>query len=193
MQSEVLSQDPLIITFDSGVDDITLQAVAQHNQWQQSLGWDFTSHTSNTTDWRTSSTWYDNEGKFQGVLNELVARASQVSGVPFESRQAESMQLTRYRVGEYYKPHWDHFNLPNVPHVDNDRIATLIWYVNDDFQGGDTYFNNLDIAVTPRRGRCLFFYYPKHVNQNRLIHEGRAVTQGEKIIASIWLRTSSWR
>ena len=187
-----LSTSPLVMTFDSGIDDAIVDTLATHDGFQKSMGYDFGTKGSSETDWRRSSTWFDTMQQFRSVHTRLIHIASEASGVEFSPEQGEPMQLTRYQVGEYYKHHWDHFNFPNLPQVDNDRVATLIWYLNDGFEGGTTYFNHLGITVTPRRGRCLLFYYPDDVSKNLMLHEGCPVTAGEKTIATIWIRGSAW-
>jgi hypothetical protein len=188
----VLKTNPLVMTFDSGVDHATVQAMAAHDRFQKSLGYDFNTKGSSETDWRRSSTWYDTLQEFRDLHTQLINTASQTSGIDFSPSQGEPMQLTRYQVGEYYRPHWDHFNFPNLPQIDNDRIATLIWYLNDGFEGGATHFTQLNITVTPKQGRCLLFYYPDESSKTVLMHEGCPVAAGEKTIATIWIRARAW-
>ena len=54
-------------------------------------------------------------------------------------------------------------------------LVTLVFYLNDAFDGGETDFPELDRKVTPRRGRALLF-------QHRILHEASAVTRGEKLV-----------
>lgn len=193
LQTYRISSEPLIMTYDSGIDIDTESIVMNHDRWQKSLGWDFDASKSNESDWRRSSTWYDMNHELRKVAQKIVLLATEASGIQFDIRQAETTQLTRYGIGEYYKPHNDHFNFPWRPNTThNDRIATIIWYVNDDFEGGETYFNNIGLSIKPQRGKCLFFYYPGKGAHDLLLHEGRPVTKGEKTIASIWLRASPW-
>lgn len=192
MDTTILSTKPLVMTFDSGVDDATVKTMAAHDRFQKSMGYDFATKGSSETDWRRSSTWYDTMQEYRDLHGELIRAASVASGIEFSTAQGEPMQLTRYQVGEFYKQHWDHFNFPNLPQIDNDRVATLIWYLNDGFEGGATHFNHLNITVTPQRGRCLLFYYPDEFSKNMLMHEGCPVTAGEKTIATIWIRGSAW-
>jgi hypothetical protein len=50
-----------------------------------------------------------------------------------------------------------------------------VFYLNDDFEGGDTDFPELEQRITPRRGRALLF-------QHRILHEATRVHRGEKLV-----------
>ena len=53
-------------------------------------------------------------------------------------------------------------------------MLTLIVYLNDDFEGGETDFD-LGVCVDPRPGTALLF-------QHFLLHEGCKVTAGMKYV-----------
>lgn len=84
----------------------------------------------------------------------------------------ERMRCYRYRVGEYFGPHGDQ-SYPGGP--GERSLLTLMIYLNDDFEGGQTAFLELDKVIEPRRGRALLF-------QHMVLHEGRAVTRGIKYV-----------
>jgi hypothetical protein len=52
-------------------------------------------------------------------------------------------------------------------------LLTLLLYLDDDCDGGETDFPEQDIRVTPRRGDALWF-------QHRVLHAGRPVARGVK-------------
>ncbi len=54
-------------------------------------------------------------------------------------------------------------------------LVTLVFYLNDGFEGGATEFPELGKKIEPRRGRALLF-------QHRVLHEATAVTRGEKLV-----------
>jgi len=87
----------------------------------------------------------------------------------------ERFRLYRYDPGEYFAKHHDgHF-----ARVDGERsLLTLIYYLNDGFEGGETRFylrGQAPLTVTPRAGSALFFQHP-------VLHEGAAVTGGRKYV-----------
>ncbi len=87
----------------------------------------------------------------------------------------ERFRLYRYDPGEYFAKHRDgHFE-----RMSGERsLLTLIYYLNDGCDGGETRFFPRDrdvLTVTPRAGSALFFQHP-------VLHEGAAVTGGRKYV-----------
>ena len=52
---------------------------------------------------------------------------------------------------------------------------TLVFYLNDGFEGGETDFPELERQIAPARGRALLF-------QHRILHEATEVRRGEKLV-----------
>jgi len=82
------------------------------------------------------------------------------------------LRLYRYARGERHGAHWD-----TVVELDGGArsLVTLVFYLNDDFEGGETEFPELERRIAPRRGRALLF-------QHRVLHEATAVRAGEKFV-----------
>lgn len=80
------------------------------------------------------------------------------------------LRLYRYEPGQRHGVHWD-----SVVELEGGvrSLLTLVFYLNDDFEGGATDFPELDRVIVPGRGRALLF-------QHRILHEATAVTRGEK-------------
>ena len=84
-----------------------------------------------------------------------------------------AFQIQRTQVGESFGWHADE---------DRRRRLAIIFYLNDDFVGGETEFELQDFSYKPRRGSLLLFPpYWTHV------HRGREVEQGTKYIATAFL------
>ena len=82
------------------------------------------------------------------------------------------LRIYRYGPGERHGAHWDTV----VELADGVRsMLTLVFYLNDDFTGGETDFVELGAVVAPRRGQALLF-------QHRVLHEARAVRSGAKFV-----------
>lgn len=82
------------------------------------------------------------------------------------------LRLYRYGPGERHGAHWDTVvELADGVH----SLLTLVFYLNDDFTGGETEFPELRRTIAPRRGRALLF-------QHRVLHEASTVTAGEKLV-----------
>jgi hypothetical protein len=81
------------------------------------------------------------------------------------------LRLYRYGPGERHGAHWD-----TVVELDGvSSLLTLVFYLNDDFTGGETEFPELKKTIVPKRGRALLF-------QHRVLHEASEVTSGEKLV-----------
>lgn len=82
------------------------------------------------------------------------------------------LRLYRYGPGEKHGAHWDTVvELPGGVQ----SLLTLVFYLNDDFEGGATDFPELGRVIVPRRGRALLF-------QHRILHEATSVLRGEKLV-----------
>ena len=83
---------------------------------------------------------------------------------------AERVLVLRYFPGDRFPLHTD---TPYALSQSLHSAYTLIIYLNDDFQGGRTYFPDLEATVSPRKGSALIFAHD-------LRHEGLAVQAGTK-------------
>ncbi len=139
---------------------------------------------------RTSSSTFFEEGE-----NELVARiekrVSQIMNVPVE--HGEGLQILNYQVGQEYKAHFDFFKSSKKP-VTNPRISTLVMYLNDVEEGGETYFPKLKLSVSPQKGMAVYFeYFYDDQELNELtLHGGSPVVVGDKWAATQWMRRKKY-
>lgn len=81
-------------------------------------------------------------------------------------------EFYRYNEGDYILPHQDSSMCFNSGNYSN---FTAIIYLNNNYQGGYTFFNQLKKYIKPRTGTLLLF---KH----NLLHEAQIVTNGTKFI-----------
>jgi prolyl 4-hydroxylase len=140
---------------------------------------------------RTSSTYYDSGYKFQlyqrKIYFTLKDKFDFIKG--FNISHFEPLSILKYTVGQQYREHKDFFNNINSKITENDRFATAILYLNDDFDGGETFFKHLKITVKPKKGSLLFFDYKYNHELNMLTrHQGLPVYRGTKYIATQWIR-----
>ncbi|MDF2036170.1 2OG-Fe(II) oxygenase [Cytobacillus oceanisediminis] len=135
---------------------------------------------------RTSSSTFFHEGE-----NEIVARiekrVSQIMNIPVE--HGEGLQILNYKIGQEYKAHFDFFSSTSRA-ASNPRISTLVMYLNEVEQGGETYFPKLNFSVSPQKGMAVYFeYFYNDQNLNDLtLHGGAPVIIGDKWAATQWMR-----
>ena len=131
-----------------------------------------------------------NEDNF---IARLDGRLSELLRWPVD--HGEGIQILRYQVGGEYRPHFDYFppgDSGSGPHISQggQRIGTLVMYLNDVEDGGETIFPKIGLSVIPRRGHAVYFSYCNSRNQADplTLHGGAPVRRGEKWIATKWLR-----
>jgi predicted 2-oxoglutarate/Fe(II)-dependent dioxygenase YbiX len=83
-------------------------------------------------------------------------------------------QILRYPPGGHYIPHQD------AGSDLLDRYFTIICYLNDDFEGGHTWFPSLNYSAVPEVGKAMLF-------PSRFYHGARPVIQGEKFVIVSWV------
>lgn len=102
-----------------------------------------------------------------------------------DRRQGEALSVLRYRPGQQFWPHVD-----ALPATRNQRIRTVLIYLNEGFKGGSTFFVGNQFRVTPRTGDAIIF---DNVRSDGCIdpttqHAGEPVTEGIKWLATRWIR-----
>lgn len=135
---------------------------------------------------RTSSSTFFDEGENE-VVARIEKRISHIMNIPAE--HGEGLQILNYKIGQEYKAHFDFFS-PSSRAASNPRISTLVMYLNDVEQGGETYFPKLNFSVCPQKGMAVYFeYFYNDQNLNDLtLHGGAPVIIGDKWAATQWMR-----
>jgi prolyl 4-hydroxylase len=105
----------------------------------------------------------------------------------------EGLQVLRYGPGAEYKPHYDYFDpaQPGTPSIlkrGGQRVASLVMYLNTPRRGGATVFPDVNLEVAPVKGNAVFFSYDRPHPMTRSLHGGAPVFEGEKRVATKWLR-----
>jgi prolyl 4-hydroxylase len=139
---------------------------------------------------RTSSGMFFTRGETELVrcIEERIARL-----LAWPVQNGEGLQVLQYLPGAQYKPHHDFFDpgetgTPALVQRGGQRVATLILYLNEPRRGGATVFPEARLDVLPRRGHAVFFSYDRPHASTRTLHGGAPVLEGEKWIATKWLR-----
>ena len=84
------------------------------------------------------------------------------------------MGVVRWPVGTFMKPHVDDNNIHNP-----DVFAAML-YLNDDFGGGHTLFEQYDIK--PEVGKLIVF------SNSQLLHYVSKVEDSERFVLSFWYK-----
>ena len=80
-----------------------------------------------------------------------------------------------------------HFTIPcETPNIIESKSFKL--YLNEPARGGGTTFPDVGFEVAPVRGNAVFFSYDRPHPSTRTLHAGAPVLEGEKWVATKWLR-----
>ncbi|MBX3610099.1 MAG: 2OG-Fe(II) oxygenase [Hydrogenophaga sp.] len=144
---------------------------------------------------RTSNGMFFTRGQTPEVA-AIEARIARLVGWPVEN--GEGVQVLHYRPGAEYKPHYDYFapDEPGTPTIlkrGGQRVATVVMYLNEPTRGGGTTFPDVGLEVAPVRGSAVFFSYDRPHPSTRTLHGGAPVIEGEKWVATKWLRLNEFK
>lgn len=123
------------------------------------------------------------------------------SQIPKEN--GELIQVLRYEASQYYRPHHDYFSDTFNLKRGGQRVATMLMYLTDGVEGGETHFLQAGdgecscggnvvkgLCVKPNKGDAVLFWsmgLDGNTDPNS-IHSGCPVLKGEKWSATKWMR-----
>lgn len=143
-------------------------------------------HASSTTNGvsqsRTSSSLFlDRKDR---MVRRVMQRVSTFTHMPME--HIETLQLTRYKNKQEYRPHYD------LLYGDNERILTIFVYITSSECFGGTYFPKLGIEIKPSAGSAVLFTNrtPNLEDEKLSFHAGmpNECDDVDKIGMNIWIR-----
>lgn len=144
---------------------------------------------------RTSQGMFYQRGE-NDLVRRIEARLARLTRWPEEN--GEGLQILNYAPGAEYKPHYDYFD-PKEPGTativkrGGQRVGTVVMYLSEPEKGGGTSFPDVFFEVAPKRGNAVFFSYERPHPSTKTLHGGSPVIEGEKWIATKWLREREFR
>lgn len=133
--------------------------------------------------------WHSNNAE---IVKKISSKCAMVTHT-HENCQ-EELQVVKYTEGGFFVPHFDPCEgdenfCERMNKGAGHRRYTVLIYLNDDFEGGETEFPVLGIKVKPEKGKAIIF---KSVDDDGNIipaskHGGNPVTHGEKWICNKWI------
>ncbi|XP_078448231.1 putative prolyl 4-hydroxylase 3 isoform X2 [Wolffia australiana] len=166
------------------------------------------SKTGNSVDSsvRTSSGAFLSRGQDR-VIRAIEKRIADFTFIPAD--HGEGLHVLQYDVGQKYDAHFDYFNDEVNTKNGGQRMATLLMYLSDIEEGGETVFPSVKVnitsqskynelsecgrkglAVKPRKGDALLFFSMKpDASLDPLsLHEACPVIKGIKWSCTKWMR-----
>ena len=125
------------------------------------------------------------------VIKEIKKYCSQITKTNINFQ--EEVQFVKYDPSMYYGEHYDFFeNTRSVigNSFGRQRLFSILFYLNDGKEGGETRFPNFKISFTPKAGRMLMW---KNLKNNQLnydmLHESKPTKDWTKYALILWIRT----
>ena len=85
---------------------------------------------------------------------------------------SETFEFYKYEIGDFIKPHTD--SSVELENGFNSNYTAIV-YLNDNYFGGETYFETKNLKIKPESGALLLF-------KQELVHEALIVQNGTKLI-----------
>lgn len=128
------------------------------------------SNETGDTHWRTDKNVRDTQvveiGPLFPKIKDLLEQTVKNIVNPFygiQINESEVPQLLSYSVGGHYQPHIDAESVWKTPDGEviwkksTDRDISMVFYLNDGYEGGDFIFPELGIRVRPEPGMLVAF------------------------------------
>lgn len=169
-----------------------LIADAKEKGLDTSLIWDYSGAGNQIDDSHRKSkqTWFTDEE--HAISSKLGRITTYITGIP--QTHQEALQVAMYEPSGKFNEHYDACVGEDKAYCDKmnahagQRRATLLVYLNDGFEGGNTEFVNVGISITPAKGKGILFWNTRDdesiIDESK--HKGSVVVKGEKWIATKW-------
>ncbi|CAG5117913.1 unnamed protein product [Candidula unifasciata] len=132
------------------------------------------------SNWSFSTAFYPGESTFSKVISYRIKEA-----MGLDPASGGKFQITSYPEGKAYKEHTD----CTLGGVDKrDRVVSVLMYLSDVEDGGETAFPYLGIWAKPKKGRALVWnnMSPDGVCEEHSKHIASVVKKGSKYILIRW-------
>ncbi|WVZ90491.1 hypothetical protein U9M48_036789, partial [Paspalum notatum var. saurae] len=158
------------------------------------------------------SVWCSNNGHFIRSMHSQrisILTISFFDSSHFENEHGEGLQVIYYEIGQKFEPHFDYTENSDITKRGGPRMATLVMYLSDVEEGGETVFpeataadsgsssiyNRLlnsfkkGISVKPKMGNALLFWSmkPDGSIDPKSKHGSCPVIKGDKWASTKWL------
>lgn len=180
-------EEPLVVVLGNVLSDEECEELIEHARGRLQRSRIGANHVVSPI--RTSSGAFCEQTE---TVARIEKRISQIMRIPVE--HGDGLLVLRYAPGEEYQAHYDFFAETSRASANN-RISTLVMYLNDVEEGGETVFPKLGLSVAPAKGMALYFeYFYRNDELNKLtLHAGAPVVKGEKWVATMWMRRQKYR
>lgn len=189
--SRIHSQDPFIAEYDEWLPHNVRKKILKY---RNTLPWYQGRVSGQISLQRRAAENYKITDESPDVFRALPGTATHFLQLP-NDRYLEPTLMIRYTKGGHFALHNDEFKVTMSDGQVTHRQATLIVYLNDDYQGGQTAFLNQKLTIEPRPGKALLYNYGKNYKQKlsyASYHTGLPVLEGTKYILLFFVRNAEF-
>ena len=139
---------------------------------------------------KSNQCWLNDNNHDIKKLSEKITKITNT-----QNNYTEDLQVVSYDKDGFFNYHYDACagNKSFCKRLNHNgyRLYTVLIYLNDDFEGGETVFPKINKTIKPEKGKAVIF-------QNVLddgtiiaesLHGGNSVLSGNKYICNKWIRT----
>lgn len=110
----------------------------------------------------------ENHKNFENIINSI----TKICKTFDDDIRLDYSTIVRWPNGTFMKPHYDN------SYKDNPDVFASILYLNDNFSGGYTCFE--DFKIKPKTGKLVVF------SNSQYLHHVTKVESGERFVLSLW-------
>jgi hypothetical protein len=137
--------------------------------------------------------WLNDSDPLIASISDRVAKLTNTN-----IKQQEILQVVKYNENGYFTDHFDacgrnaEFCKKMTEYFNGkDRLYTVLIYLNDDYEGGETVFPNINKIIKPEKGKAVVF---KNIDHNdkiitQSLHRGNPIIKGVKYICNKWIHS----
>ncbi|WOL00028.1 putative prolyl 4-hydroxylase 3 isoform X1 [Canna indica] len=211
--TEVISWEPRAFVYHNFLSkeecEYLIELAKPH--MQKSAVVDSTTGKSKDSRVRTSTGMFLQRGQDE-IIRAIEKRIAYYTFIPVE--HGEGLQVLHYEVGQKYEPHFDYFLDEYNTRNGGQRMATLLMYLSDVEEGGETIFPNANsnssllpwynelsecgkkgVGLKPKMGDALLFWSmkPDATLDPLSLHGGCPVIMGNKWSSTKWMHVHEYK
>ncbi|CAA3020817.1 probable prolyl 4-hydroxylase 3 isoform X1 [Olea europaea var. sylvestris] len=211
--TEILSWEPRAFVYHNFLSKEECEYLINHAKphMEKSTVVDSKTGKSKDSRVRTSSGMFLRRGRDK-VIRAIEKRIADYTFIPVE--HGEGLQVLHYEEGQKYEPHFDYFLDEFNTKNGGQRIATVLMYLSDVEEGGETVFpaakgnfssvpgwNEMSecakrgLSVKPKMGDALLFWSmrPDASLDPSSLHGGCPVIKGNKWSSTKWIHVGEYK
>lgn len=213
--TEILSWEPRAFLYHNFLSKLECEylinrAKPQMKQFSANLKHYSAKYYNRTARTRTISGTFLQRGS-DDIISAIDKRIADFSFIP--SEHSEDLQVLHYEVGQRSAPHFDYFLDRSNTKNGGQRIATMVMYLSDVDEGGETIFPNAKVnssslpyydelsecgkkglAVKPKLGNALLFWNvrPDATRDPSSLNGECPVVKGNKWSSTKWMHVGEY-